>query len=632
MKLPNAAWLLLLTASSLAAEDAPVRPAVLASSGEIAAANRKADSQPWAKAARDRIIEAAQAALRTPLNIPDRGGQWPHWYSCKKDGARLVTDSPVRHRCPVCGAVYSGEPYDSVPLYGIHMRNSEAVRNLALAFRLNGKQEFADRAAAILTGYAARYESYPRHNIRGEDKVGGGKLMAQTLDESVWLIPVAQAYSLIFDQLTAGQRASIENNLLLPAANVIREHRMAIHNIQCWKNSAVGLVGFVTGRHELVDEAIDDPERGFRVQIARGVTDDGLWWEGSLGYHQYTLQALWPLAEAARHAGIDLYSERYAKMYDAPLALALPNGDAPGFNDNSGGNVARLADLYEIAFARWSRPAYGHLLAASRRDSITALLYGAVDTPRGPSIPEESELLGSAGFAMLRARGVAVAVRFGRHGGGHGHPDKLNIVTFGGGRLFGLDPGSINYGVPLHQEWYRSTIAHNTVAVDSANQTNTDGVAGAWTVDGKVTRFVASAGQAYDGVKLERDLRLSPDQLEDRFTCSSTSEHVYDWAFHAPGTLTLSVKTEPRPGPLGDRNGYQHIQSVARAATDGEWSATWDNGGVRMTIRFKAAPGTEVFTGIGPGRDPADKVPVVVVRRRATETVFDALHQFAARH
>ena len=33
-------------------------------------------------------------------------------------------------------------------------------------------------------------------------------------------------------------------------------------------------------------------------------------------------------------------------MFDAPLALALPDGQAPGFNDNDGGNVKAAAPLY----------------------------------------------------------------------------------------------------------------------------------------------------------------------------------------------------------------------------------------------------------------------------------------------
>jgi hypothetical protein len=52
-------------------------------------------------------------------------------------------------------------------------------------------------------------------------------------------------------------------------------------------------------------------------------------------------------------------------------------------------------------------------------------------------------------------------------------------------------------------------------------------------------------------------------------------------------------------------------------------------GGAILTLRFEAAPDTEAITGVGPGRDPRDKVPVVIVRRRAAKTVFAATHEMA---
>jgi len=601
---------------------------LLTTSAGIEAAREKADRQPWARATLDGILERADEALRQPVELPDRGGQWPHWYSCPKDGADLETLSPTRHRCPLCGEIYSGDPYDAVVLYRSHRRYSNDVRDLGLAYRFTGKSDYAKRAVEILRAYADRYQTYPLHNIHGEAKVGGARVMAQTLDEAVWLIPVAFGYSLVRDQIPEQDRRHIEDDLFVAAADVIRAHRMGIHNIQCWKNSAVGLAGFVTGRDDLVAEAIDDPDRGFRVQIERGVTADGLWFEGSLGYHRYTLDALWPLAEAARLRGIDLYSERYRKMFDAPLLLAFPNGDAPGFNDNAGDNVYSSARLYELAFARWGTPAYGSLLRHTGRDSIEALLYGAETLPDAEVIPRTSVLMPAAGYAALRSPDLTAVIRYGMHGGGHGHPDKLDLVTYGNGRSGGLDPGSIHYGVPLHRAWYRTTIAHNTVAVDMAQQRPVDGKLLDWSAGAGDTVFRGSAGEVYPGVQLVRELRLSGDRLRDRFELSSEKVHTYDWAFHAPGTLKTDLPVKPATGTIGSGNGYQHLALTYRANTDIDWTATWTWEGKRMELHMKGAPGTVVFLGAGPGRDPADKISCVVVRRRTRATVFDAGHRF----
>ena len=112
---------------------------LLVDKAEIEAARAKAEKAPWARGALAGLMRDAEAALKAPLEIPDRGGQWPHWYSCKKDGVRLRTVSPTEHRCPRCGAVYHGDPYDAVVLYGVHMRYSRAVRDLGLAYRFTGR-------------------------------------------------------------------------------------------------------------------------------------------------------------------------------------------------------------------------------------------------------------------------------------------------------------------------------------------------------------------------------------------------------------------------------------------------------------------------------------------------------------
>ncbi len=363
--------------------------------------------------------------------------------------------------------------------------------------------------------------------------------------------------------------------------------------------------------------------------MARNVMPGGLWSEGTLGYHQYALQALWPLAEAARLRGVDLYAnENYQAMFDAPIALALPDGSLANFNDNSASSLSGWAGVYELAFTRWKRNEYGHLLSLAPRAGLTALLYGAETIPSGDVIPKKSSLLRESGYAVLRSPEASVAVRFGMHGSGHGHPDMLNIVTYGADRLFGLDPGSIAYGVPLHREWYRTTIAHNTVCVNQAQQSNADGAFIAWSSDAEKTSLAAEAA-VYAGVTLRRELELRGATLKDRFHCESETEHVYDWAFHASGVLTTSVDMhQPQKDPFGPSLGYNHIEQVQQSQTDGDWTARWQNGSAALVLQVKGEPGTTIFTGVGPGQNPTDRVPMILIRRRTTTTLFDITHSF----
>jgi hypothetical protein len=345
------------------------------------------------------------------------------------------------------------------------------------------------------------------------------------------------------------------------------------------------------------------------------------------------MSALWTLAEAARHNGIDLYAgERYRSMFEAPLALAMQDGSSPGFNDNPGEGISTFADLYEIGFARWHDPRYGRAARQGARKTLIALLYGAPELPPStlPLIQSSSVLLKEAGYAVLRSAEVTAAVRFGLHGLGHGHPDKLNVVTSAFGKIFGLDPGSINYGAPLHGEWYRSTIAHNTVCVDGELQGNADGELTHWSTDGRRTAFKAAANRVYEGVGLARSLHLNAAEVVDKFDCASDSEHQYDWAFHARGALTTSLALHASPVALGQKtNGYQHISNVREASSDKDWWARWENENCSLTLHIEGSAGTTVFIGEGPGRTADERVAAVIVRRRTKETVFSVRHVYS---
>jgi oligo-alginate lyase len=603
---------------------------LLAGPDDFAAAREKAKRNPWANATLQRLLQSAETLLIQPLPVPARGGQWGHWYACPKDGVELVADSATRHRCPHCGAIYSGEPYDSVYIGRIHNANSGAMQTLGLAFAFTNRSEFAARAGELLTAYATRYTSYPRHDNNGKDTVTAGRLTSQTLDESTWLIPVVWAYSLVRHTLTPSSRARIEAGLLRPATEtIIGPSFDHLPNIQCWKNSAVGCVGYALRDQNLVSVALDNPIRGFHTLMSRNVVQGGLWIEGSLGYQQYALRALWPLAEAARRSGTDLYAnENYRSLFDAPIGLALPDGTPPGFNDNPGENLANWNEVYELAYARWRRPTHGCVLRLGPRDTLTALLYGVEKLPQGDSIPKTSVVFRQSGFAALRSADVTIAVRFGLHGGGHGHPDMLNMVSFGNGRLFGVDPGSIGYGAPLHGEWYRSTVAHNTVSVDQQLQSTADGHLMAWSQTAGETVWKGAA-EVYPGVSFQRELALNGSLFTDRFTCESEVEHLYEWVFHSAGTLTVSAPMTPENSPLGGRNGYQHITRVMRTEAGGDWTAQWINGNATLTLHVKGEPGTTVLTGVGPGRDPAELTPLLIIRRRTKKTVFDVGHIFA---
>jgi len=412
---------------------------------------------------------------------------------------------------------------------------------------------------------------------------------------------------------------------------VVGRRDLGIHNIRCWMNSAKGLAALCCADEELAYEAIR-AEFGLEDQLGRGILDDGFWWECSWGYHFYTMLALWPLTEAVRHIGIDVYGDRYKAFFDAPLNFAFPGRRLPALNDSGRGRVleGRAIEPYELALARWGDLRYAGLLENDARDGRLALCFGVPELDPEPPVMRGSVNFPASGVAILRSdelEPTVVTLDYGPHGGGHGHPDKLGIILHGAGRELAPDPGSIQYGAPLHTEWFKTTLSHNTVLVDSQPQAPCTGELLEFRANGVVQVASARADDAYPGVRFSRTIALlSGSAVVDICRVESDGEHVYDWTFHCAGSFASPLPFEGLPAPLGESNGYQHVSSPRIARTGSGWTACWHDQGAGVCLAMAGAPGSEVFAGNGPGNPPPLMLPMVIVRQKAKGALFTAAY------
>jgi hypothetical protein len=611
-------------ASSGAAGELPPHPRILFAKDDIAAIKDRCAKLPGAKARLESLKKQADDWAKRDVKLPPRGGQWYHYYSCPKHGARLKMESSTRHVCPVDKEVLTGYPYDDVALMGDHNNLAGAIRTLGMAYQLTGEKRYADKAKEILLAYAAKYDSYPLHTIKNEAKVGGGKVGPQTLDESTWLITVVEGADCIWDTLTADEQAVAKGKLFLPATKVIRDHKMGIHNIQCWKNSAVGLTGLLLGDMQLVDEALK-AESGYFSQMKKGTTPDGAWYEGAWGYHFYTVSAVVRLTEGAFHSGVNLYQPEFKGMFDAPITFAMPDLRLPAFNDSGTASVAGSAWMYEIAYARYKDPRYCALLAQSKRDSDQTLLCGVTELPAAAPAPAASRNYPASGVAILTAGPGADAtwfcVDYGPHGGGHGHPDKLGFVLYGMGQIIAPDPGTANYGVPIQGGWFRTTLAHNTLTIDEDSQKAAEGKCEAFVAADGFSAVTASAGAISPGVSFRRTTALIGDKLLVFIDqVRADKEHTFDLAYHNVGKC--AAPGEAQPFELPKKPGYSYLRDAKSVAAlpDG---LLMDMGGgkeARFAIVPDAAQTLIVATGVGAHTE--DRVPMVIARRKAKECVF----------
>lgn len=632
-----------------------------------------AKTEPWAKASLQQLIHEADAFPRSyekrfglsSVELPPEGGQWLHWYVCPDTGTPLTFRPPNHNVCPDTGKEYSGYPFDQVVYQLRNDALGRAALTLALAYRFTGRERYAVEAAQILTAYADRYQSWPLHDNHGKPSANGAKAYSQTLDESIWLINIAWTYDLVRGSSTFDSKAKshIEDDLLRASYRTVsKAHRGPTDNIQSWINAAIAAVGFTLQDPALIREAIDGPI-GFRYQMHHFVTQ-GFWGEGTFGYHFYALRALVATAQMARQHGINLWVQEPAllSLFDGPMAVVLPNGYLPAFNDSNQVNLYEQDYLYEQAYAASKNPRYLPIILKYGRTSREALLFGVGKTPAPRPLTLKSEVFAEAGLAALRndVNDLTVIVKFGQHGGPHGHYDKLSFVLYSQGRVMGIDPGTQLYGLPLHQMWDSMTIAHNTISVDEKRQAAATGKLISWQTNPNWTAITMDAGLVYDGVSFRRSIVLTPNYCLISDHVSSSKTHTVDWIYHDTGTLEIAEPAfTQKAADLSGQFGYGLLRDVQRSIGSGELKARFvtssndgegeesnpnspaatthskslknsestnePSGTATIELTLPADGSEEFMHGVAPGHNLKKPVPFVLVRKKGSDVRFTAI-------
>lgn len=614
----------------------PPRPNLLHTPAELQRMREKVEEYEWARAIRDSIVGSADAWLQRDDDPPSEQGGWSHDYVCPEDGARLRfrESHPHQHLCRSCGREWEGERLDATWRSHMHGRFGSAARNLGLAHQLTGDERYGRRAAEILLWYARSYHTFPE----GRGPAGRGRVHSQSLTEATWLIGMIHAADLVDDAFTPEERREVELNLVRAGTEHISRFTFGIHNIQCWHNACMAIAGYYLGDPDLVARG-EEGSIGFHRQVEEGILEDGMWYERSIGYHYYTLNALIAHIEAARRNGNPLHeNDRIRRMFLVPLLLAQPNLVPPSLNDQGYSRAPVNADTLEVAVGWYddedAKRALQELYErrGRSRSHLRALQYGEALPDMGDYRPPGSIDLPGVGLAVLREGAgedaVAAMLEYGEHGGGHGHPDKLQLILYGLGQTLMPDPGTTGYGVPLHREWYKTTPSHNTVTIGCRSQRATTGeLLDLQVHDGWSSAAARSTG-AYEGWELVRRMLLTEGVLVDEFTLRGEESDTLDWFARAPGELSLSVEASPIAEEAPNTT-YGYLQQMRGALTDEGWEAWWvvDTEGSRLHLTFEGAPETQAVACLAPGVPGDDPWHTLRVRRTTDETTFRVVYQ-----
>lgn len=621
------------------AQTAPPQSGLLLNTEEISALQQKIRSGEWVKRWQE-YVKPLDQLLHTEVKLPPRGGNWSHNYVCPEHARALKRVKQIgewewEHSCPVGPHILRGDPsqvtldFDGNAIMNEHDSRARWIRDLGVAWQVTGKIDYAKKAGEILDAYAEKYLSYPWHDHLGNYQKGkGGRVAASHLSEASWLIPLLQGADLVWRTLDPELQKRIETQLIRPAvSDVIFPNKGKIHNIQCWHDAAIGLAGYLLGDQEWITFALDDPENGMRQQLEQGINPDGMWYEGSSSYHSYTLMGMWPLLVAASHHGVDLFQDKLRSMFDAPLHLAMPNLVLPNFNDSTRVNLSGMADYYDLAYAKWRAPDYLLLLRNAKRSGNLALWFGVSSfPPENGAVEFGSRNSVSSGYAILeqgKGRDATwLCLKYGPHGGSHGHYDKNHFILYSRGQVLMPDSGMHLYSSPLHKIWDKNSLAHNVLVIDERDQEKATGRSVAFGNQSGVDYSITEAGAIYPGVKHYRTVALlDPNIIVVVDQVQTAEKHTMDLACHFAGEWTK--RPDGSDWTVSDQPAYQQFQNMLRHDGSKGFDAvlkTADGGKTRVVVM--GGEPTEVITGDAPGESTVDRVPALLMRRETAATAF----------
>lgn len=185
-------------------------------------------------------------------------------------------------------------------------------------------------------------------------------------------------------------------------------------------------------------------EKVLREQLDEQILNDGAHFELSPMYHRIILLRL---LEAISY--VDSFSDlntflrtKAEKMLSWITKMTFSNGENPHFNDSADGitlsvnQLQKLAQLLNLKTSEIKLSDSGYRKIINGEIEVIADVHGISPTYQP----------------------------------GHAHADHLSFVLYAHGKPFIVDPGTSTYAISERRNWERSSMAHNTVTVNSMNQ------------------------------------------------------------------------------------------------------------------------------------------------------------------
>ncbi|NIB42548.1 alginate lyase family protein [Pseudomaricurvus alkylphenolicus] len=408
-----------------------------------------------------------------------------------------------------------------------HKRNFRTAQQAGALFQILQDEKYARYVRDMLFQYEAMYKDLPVHPK--ERSYARGKLFWQCLNDSNWLVFMAQAYDAIYTWLSERERQQLNRNLFRPFADFISlqnpKFYNRVHNHSTWGNAAVGMIGLVMNDEELIARAlygiaddgleaglkdddggfikVEGQKAGFLANLEEPFSPDGYYTEGPY-YQRYAMYPFLIFAIAMHNARPEMKVFEHKdgvllKAVDALLNLTDADGEFFPLNDGQKGmsyHSGSLVTAVDIAYHYGNRNPQLLSIAHTQNQVLLdqAGLQVAMDIRDGKTQPflKQSVNLtdgpdgtqGGVGVLRYGDEDLSLVFKYAAQGLSHGHYDKLSyslydkgdevIQDYGLTRFVNIEQkGGGNY-LKENKTWAKQTIAHNTLTLNQASHFNGD--------------------------------------------------------------------------------------------------------------------------------------------------------------
>ena len=481
--------------------------------------------------------------------------QLQSWHSNLQNQAQaLLKQPPSRYEIP-----------DGLRLLATSRRVVNRVYTLALLYRLDGDQRYAERAWQELAAAASFPDWNPRH----------------FLDTAEMTHAFAIGYDWLYDVWTPEQRATLRQAMvekgLKPALQLYRAHSSwtrVRHNWNQVCNGGIGMgaLALADVEPQLAGEIMHDALESIQLAMAE-FAPDGAWKEGP-GYWDYaTSYNVVFLAGLQTALGGDFGLSQIEAFKDTglfPIYVTGPLGRT--FNYADGGDHAIFAPKCSGWRDKFKQPVLAwYERRATTPTALDLLWYDPAGTsPKAAGLPLDKYFRG-AEVAVLRSdwenpQALFVGFKAGDNKANHSHLDLGSFVFDAAGVRWAMDLGADDYNLPGYfggQRWtyYRLRAeGHNTLVINPAAAPDQDPAAKT-----QITRFESTPKRAFaiadltpayakNASRVWRGIALLDREkvvVQDEIRADKPVELW--WFMHTPASVRIEERRPSRRSPASWR-------------------------------------------------------------------------------